>query len=246
MQSWQQIRNSGRMQCLHSTPSYFNATGSRARFSEQNPNSSIPRRVISASHIMSRYISTASPGTDTSSRQSPGHSSALHTVAMASAQGHQRDQRQRIIPKPHPLECRSRSGEKGNEVSSRGIYAQGNNELEVGGGQTPAPNLTIERHEHFHDALRGSQIHQWLTMGNALLSKGHFANELPSQNPNPYDEIMARRETTGEKQPQLESWENLAHHQHHSRVHSTRAHVLPSPVSGLPSTEAYMPLHQRW
>ena len=87
MQSWQQSRNTGRMQIIHSIPSYFNAIGSRARFSEWYSNSPIPWRVISASKIMSQNISTSSAGPDTSSGQpiwslnwSPHHSNVFRSM----------------------------------------------------------------------------------------------------------------------------------------------------------------------
>ena len=118
------------------------------------------------------------------------HSTDLLTISMSSARGPQPGQRQRIIPSPHPLECRTRRAEKGNEVSSKGASAQRHYELEFGcgGGQAPASNRTRE-HEHFHAAIGKSQSKRSPTMAITLLSNGPFADELPSQNPQPYDPI---------------------------------------------------------
>ena len=166
MQSWPQSRNTGLLQGIDSTPSYFNATGARAKFSERYSNTTITSIVISTSHIMSRYISTASAGPDTSSGQSTRSKTDLLTISMSSGRCHQRDQWPRNIPKPYPLECRSRSVERGNEVSSRGIYPYGNNELEVSEDKHLPPILKTKATSIFMMLLRAhsfTNVSQWET-----------------------------------------------------------------------------------
>ena len=111
--------------------------------------------------------------------------------------------------------------------------------MQVGGGHTPALNLMSERDEHFHVPLANSQVQRSPTMGINLLPKGPFANELPTQNPKPYDPIRARREPTSGTHLELGSDESLAHPKHLGRVHSTLTQELPLQVKGLHSIAAH-------